>query len=125
MIVGVVIIGVVVIGFVTIGETNNCFHVDSFVLSSPLSLSLPLSASDLAESMCGVMEQESTTEGGEDKWGRRYASSGLYSLVSSGKYRTALTESGRVALRLKSLLVRKVMFGSFCFYGTGFCLFTV
>ena len=60
-----------------------------------------------------MMEQESTTEGGEDKWGRRYASSGLYSLVSSGKYRTALTESGRVALRLKSLLVRKVMFGSF------------
>ena len=41
MIVGVMIIGVVVIGFVTIGETNNCFHVDSFVLSSPLSLSLP------------------------------------------------------------------------------------
>ena len=60
-----------------------------------------------------MMEQESTTEGGEDKWGRRYASSGLYSLVSSGKYRTALTESGRVALRLKSLLVRKEMLGSF------------
>ena len=90
-----------------------------------LALPLPLSASDLAESLCGVMEQESTTEGGEDKWGRRYASSGLYSLVSSGKYRTALTESGRVALRLKSLLVRKEKFGSFCFYGTGFCLFTV
>ena len=44
MIVVVVIIGVVVIGFVTIGETNNCFHVDSFVLLPSLSLSLSLPA---------------------------------------------------------------------------------
>ena len=29
------------------------------------------------------MELEATTEGGQDKWGRRYGASGMYALLST------------------------------------------
>ena len=55
------------------------------------------------------MEKEATTEGGEDKWGRRYAASALYSLVSTIANRAALNaqSGGRVAARIKTLLAKR------------------
>ena len=69
----------------------------------------PDKISTIAECLCTVMEKEATTEGGEDKWGRRYAASALYSLVSTIANRAALNaqSGGRVAARIKTLLAKR------------------
>lgn len=67
---------------------------------------------DVAESLCTVMEKPSTTEGGNDKFGRRYASSALYAMCSTIHIRAAINDAelgGRVTARLKSILQKNAL----------------
>ena len=50
------------------------------------------------------MELEATTEGGQDKWGRRYGASGMYALLSTIHNRDAILSSNRIESRVKVLL---------------------